>query len=188
MSLNILACGIFQPELEKVLPAIKRELNEEDITVTFLSPAFHIDNNKMEDEITNNLELTKPWKTLLLYGSMCHTNLSSIIKDYNVVNPHEKNCIELILSAERKGDIDKSGNVFYLTCGWLKYWRDIFQHGMEALICDRIVALDSGLDAVSDEDMLEFFDYIHVPVEIEKISLDHFKETLLRICKESLYV
>jgi hypothetical protein len=183
MTFNILACGIFRPELEKILPEIKRELDEEDIKVTFLSPALHIDTNKMEDEIKKNLELTKPQKTLLLYGSMCHTNLSSIIKNYNTVNPHEKNCVELILSAERKGEIDKSGTIFYLTCGWLRYWREIFQNGMEALICDKIVALDSDSDMISDEDMLEFFDYIQVPIEIEKISLDHFKETVLKICK-----
>ncbi|MDR3324728.1 MAG: DUF1638 domain-containing protein [Spirochaetaceae bacterium] len=186
MTFNIVACGIFRPELEKILPEIKKELGEEDIPVVFLSPALHLDNNKMADEIIKQLDATKPQKTVLLYGSMCHTNLASIVNGRPVAHPQEKNCIELILSAERKEEIDKSGNVFYLSCGWLKYWREIFQHGMEALACDRIVALDCGLGAISDEEMLEFSDCIHAPIEIEEISLDHFKETVLRICKESL--
>jgi hypothetical protein len=182
MEINILACGIFKPELEKILPDIERELNK-NIKVTFLSPGLHIDYNKMECELKKELELTKKQKTLLLYGSMCHIKLPEIIKNYNIINPNEKNCIELILSAERKKEIDKSGNVFYLTCGWLRYWREIFQQGLEAIICDKIVLLDTESDLISDEEMLEFFDYIHIPIEIEKITLEHFKKTLINICK-----
>jgi hypothetical protein len=114
---------------------------------------------------------------------MCHTELSSIIKDYDVINPGEKNCVELILNAERKNEIDQSGNVFYLTCGWLQYWREIFQQGLETIICDKLVLLDSESDLISDEEILEFSDYIHIPVEFERISLEYFKKTIIKLCK-----
>ncbi|MDR3342822.1 MAG: DUF1638 domain-containing protein, partial [Treponema sp.] len=132
------------------------------------------------------LDSTKRQKTILLYGSMCHPELSSITKAYNVIIPHGKNCIELILSPEKKAEIDKTGNIFYLTCGWLRYWREIFQHGMDTIICDKVIMLDSESDLITDEEILELSDHINIPIESEKISLEHFKETLMslmEICK-----
>lgn len=59
MSLCILSCGIFQQELEKIIPEIKKEeMGIDDIEINYLPSALHVDNNKLEDGIK------KAWKHL----------------------------------------------------------------------------------------------------------------------------
>jgi hypothetical protein len=158
------------------------QMNDHDIKVDFLSPGLHIDPNRMETEVIKNLESKKGTKILLLYGSMCHTKLVSIAKDYNAAVLTEKNCVELLLGPEKKKAIDDSGNVFYLTAGWLQYWRDMFQDRTAITPCDKMVMLDTGENLISDEEMLEFYDFMQVPVETIEISLDHFKNKLTNLC------
>ena len=168
------------------MPIIKQELNNQDIEVTFLSPGLHINCNKMETEITENLALKKEQKIVLLYGNMCHTKLISIAKDYNAVIPAERNCIEMILSPEKKKEIDQYGNVFYVTTGWVQHWREIFQDRTAIAACDKIVVLDTVDELISDEELLDFFDYIQIPIEMMKTPLHYFEDTLTMLCKYSI--
>jgi hypothetical protein len=41
MRITIFSCGIFQPELDIIIPEIKQELENIDITVLYLSPGLH---------------------------------------------------------------------------------------------------------------------------------------------------
>ncbi|MDR2509332.1 MAG: hypothetical protein LBC77_01660, partial [Spirochaetaceae bacterium] len=72
--------------------------------------------------------------------------------------------------------------------GGLKLWKSIYQegHGWDEVdarqnFCyfDRIVVLDTGVFPIACEDLFEFFEYTQVAVEIEKISLEHFKSVVL---------
>ncbi|MDR2517987.1 MAG: DUF1638 domain-containing protein, partial [Spirochaetaceae bacterium] len=176
MGLHILSCGIFRPELDIIISEVKSEVKH-DIIITYLSPGLHNDCNKMEKELIENLDKTRSAKTLVLYGSGCHTKMPAILKNYGAVLPREKNCIEMMLTPEIKAEMDKTGNVIYLTTGWLKAWKEIFLHdsGMGPMIADKIIYLDCGTNSVSDEAIIEFFDFANLPVEIEKITLDNFK-------------
>jgi hypothetical protein len=174
-----------------VLPAIQRELEnltrDLDIKVTFLSPGLHIECGKMEREILQNLdsikrEKTKGEKILLLYGAMCHEKLMTIAEDNHAALPSVKNCIEMILSPEKKKALDESGNIFYLTSGWLRYWREIVQERSAAASCDKIIVLDAGDGLISEEELLEFFDFMQIPVESVAVTLDYFRETLRDAC------
>jgi hypothetical protein len=187
MSLHILSCGIFQDELEKIIPEIKREADI-DIKIKYLPPALHNDNNKLGEGINNGLESLRGKKTILLYGDKCHPGLDAITKDLCIYNHGTANCIELILGPERKKELDKTGNIIYMTSGWLKYWRDIFQQDilpgtgnpriiMEGI--DKVIVLDTGARQLTDEKILEFYDCVQIPVEVETISLDYFKKTII---------
>jgi hypothetical protein len=59
----------------------------------------------MKEKLIQNLDKLKSEKTLTLYGSGCHTELSIILKEYNTVYPKEKNCIEILLNPEIKAEI-----------------------------------------------------------------------------------
>ena len=48
---------------------------------------------------------------------------------------------------------------------------------------ERILILDAGLAPLSDEETLEFFDLVQVPVEIESLNLDHFHDVLMELLK-----
>jgi hypothetical protein len=46
---------------------------------------------------------------------------------------------------------------------------------------ERILVLDAGLATLSDEEILEFFDLVQVPVEVESLNLDHFHDILMNL-------
>jgi hypothetical protein len=74
----------------------------------------------------------------------------------------------------------------------LKLWREIYQngHGWDAVDArinfgsfDRIVVLDCGLFAITDEALFDFFEFTQIPVEVEPITLDYFKGMILDLCR-----
>jgi hypothetical protein len=182
MRINILSCGIFRPELDIVIAEIRDKFKEHDIRITCLPPSLHVYPLKMEEELTKNLDEMKDSKVLVLYGSMCHTKLPEIVQKYNALLPKEKNCIEIMLKPEMKNEMDKSGNINYLTAGWLKTWKEIAADG--AMIGDKIIYLDCGANLISDEEILDFFDCANLPIETAQITLDNFKEVITKLCKE----
>ena len=50
---------------------------------------------------------------------------------------------------------------------------------------DRIILLDSGLEPLDDEMILEFFELTQVPIEIVPVSLDHFKQVVAQLLAKS---
>ncbi|GHV81406.1 hypothetical protein AGMMS49944_31970 [Spirochaetia bacterium] len=46
--------------------------------------------------------------------------------------------------------------------------------------------LDTGVIEIPDEELFEFFEFTQVPVEIEKISLDHFEAVVFDMCQKLL--
>ena len=57
MNIFILSCGVFEPELNKILKEIKEEkIFEQDIEVKYLPFGLHTNLNKLKYEITANLE------------------------------------------------------------------------------------------------------------------------------------
>jgi hypothetical protein len=176
--LTILSCGIFQPELDLILPEIRSELDYADIEVTYLSPGLHSNPSKMKEKLTQSLERLKSSEVVALYGSMCHTELEAILGEYGVSFPCEKNCIEIMLSSDRKAEMDKLCNNIYLTAGWLKSWRDM---GEMSLVGDKSIYLDCGQDLVTEEELLNFFDASNLEIEIENITLENLKTTVLQL-------
>lgn len=198
MALPIVACGIFQPELEKVLTQIREESTlDEAVSITYVTPALHVDYHKLKQGITGALDQVDraEQKTVLLFGAMCHPELDAFTEKYPVVRLLPGNCIELILSKERQREIENSARVFYLTPGWLQNWQKIFKEGqgwdeIDARqnfgFYDKILLLDTGVSQFSDEDLLEFFEYTQVPIEIEPVDLTVFKKHVAEAVQKAL--
>ena len=52
---------------------------------------------------------------------------------------------------------------------------------------DKILLLDTGIMEINDEDLLEFFEYTQVPIEIETIDLAEFKGHIVQSISEALH-
>jgi hypothetical protein len=196
MEVRIVACGIFQPELDQVLQEIRLEQQPEtDIKVTYVAPALHVDYDKLKNGIIEALDQVNEDKRVLLFGAMCHPEIAEFTEKYHVVRLPCGNCIELILGLERQREIDSQAKVFYLTPGWLLHWRDIFQQGQgwdeidarqNMGYYDKALLLDTGTAEYSDEDLLEFFEYTQVPAEIMNIDLSVFKAHVVEALRKAL--
>ncbi|GHV83473.1 hypothetical protein AGMMS50212_08130 [Spirochaetia bacterium] len=194
MVLPILSCGIFQWELEKILPQLKEKLGEE-ISAKFLPPGLDVSEPKLEAAINEGLASFNNRKTALLYGSMCHTNMAEVAKASGSIYPKPANCVAILLGPEKKQEMDAQGNFYYLTSGGLRLWREIYKQGhgwddADARVnfgsFEKIVVLDTGVIEIPDEELFEFFEFTQVPVEVEKISLDHFEAVVFDMCQKLL--
>ncbi|MDR2485790.1 MAG: DUF1638 domain-containing protein [Treponema sp.] len=190
----VIACGIFQWELEKILPEIEKELGE-TIRPLLLTPALDVSEPKLERAIKEGLAAFDNQPCAWLYGSMCHTNMAGLAKESGSVYPKPANCAALLLGAERKKAMDAAGNFYYISSGGLRLWRKIYQEerGWDETdgrinfgYFEKVIVLDTGLFEISEEDMFEFFDFTQIPVEVEPISLDHFKSVVLDLCRRVL--
>lgn len=197
MEVRIVACGIFQLELERVLEEIRTKCESDaEFKVIYTAPALHVDFDKLKDGITQALDNNTPEeKVVLFFGAMCHPEMNEFIEEYNVVKLEPKNCIELILGKERQNELEKSDKIFYITQGWLQNWRKIFSQGqgwdeIDARqnfgFYDKILLLDTGVSEFNDEDILDFFEYTQVPIEIENINLTVFKKSVVETLEKAL--
>lgn len=197
MEVRIVACGIFQLELERVLEEIRADWESDDeFKVIYTAPALHVDYDKLKDGITEALnDNATEEKVVLFFGSMCHPEMSEFTEKCNVIRLQPRNCIELILGKERQEELEKSDQIFYITQGWLQNWREIFSQGqgwdeIDARqnfgFYDKILLLDTGVSEFSDEDILDFFEYTQVPIEIESIDLAVFKKSVVETLEKAL--
>jgi hypothetical protein len=194
MTLSLISCGIFRYELEKVLPEVEAETGCK-IDACFLPPALDVNAALLEKSVAEKLALHDGKKTALLYGSMCHTEWPRITGKSGAVYLKAANCAEALLGPEKKKEFDSKENVYFLTMGGLRQWKEVYQqgHGWDAADArvnfgyfEKVIVLDTGIFEISDEELFEFFDFVQVPVEVMKISLDYFKSELVEMCKKRL--
>lgn len=198
MQCNLLTCGIFQPELDRVLPEIRAEhpqlFADLDLVTRFVPSALHVDYVKLKKGVTDGLEECRPGNTALLYGYMCHPDLPQIAEEYGVPYLGVGNCIEIFLEPERKKELEKDGLIYYLTGGWLANWREIFGASMGWDTYDarqhlgryeQLLVLDTGVYEYGDEDLWDLYEYTQVPVEVEPVALDRFKANIVDLCRKA---
>jgi hypothetical protein len=193
--LPIIACGVFRWELEKIRPAVERELGVSLETV-FMQPALDVSDEKLEAAVSSAAGAFADRPVGLLYGSACHSDMPRFAGALGAVAPTiPRNCAELLISPAKKRELDATGAPYYLTLGSLKLWREIYCEARgwdnaDALVnfgrCDRILLLDTGAVDYTEEEIFSFFEYAQVPVEIIKIDLDYFTDTVLALCKKIL--
>jgi hypothetical protein len=112
--------------------------------------------------------------------------MPEIAKEKGLPLMKAKNCLEAILGPERLRELERN-RTMVITPSWLrKTW--FAEDGMRALLgwddvdfrqnfgrYDRILILDPGIEPVTDMEILEAFEIIQVPMEVEPLSLEHLE-------------
>ncbi len=178
----LIACGIFSDELKAVLSP------DEDIEVRWIEAALHADLPKLKGKLEATLYecRTNEHDLYVLFGC-CHPEIDELCRGFGAKRLASDNCIHAFLGADREQlEHDRT---MIMTPGWVREWGGI----MRALGWDeidarinlgryrRILLLDPCLHSLSDEEILAFFDIVQVPVEIERLELDTFKQTVDRL-------
>lgn len=189
MNIGILACSVFERELQKVLEEIKDDkLFNVDIKIDYLPFGLHIDFDLLENAIRTELDKLPYDKIIVLYGSKCHYNFTKILKDYkNVIRIKPSNCLEAILGYEIVDSYGKTDHI-YLTSGWVEKFDELSetagavdeydvlnQYGMY----ESAIIADTGLIDLSEEVIFDLFEKIRIPIEIEKTDLNIFKNLII---------
>lgn len=197
----IVACGTLSPELNYL-----REtgfLNADKILYT--KPGLHEVACELEKQLDRQLKNAREYslKIIVVYGSGCYINsrdpfigIDKLIQGNgeNIVRIKAKNCIDMLADIEEREKISKGKKTYWLSSGWLKYWKRIykdwdaakanetFPQNEKAVLLDALGVYDEYLQK-SPEKILEFSDWMSIPIEPYKISLDRFKKLLLECLK-----
>lgn len=181
---KLIACKIFKNELTAVLPE-----KYKDIDIIWLDPGLHYDLGKIEVAIKNELKQAKTEgaDARVLFGNACHPDMCSIVEENDGKILGSKNCLHAFCG-EKLRELEQDRTTV-VTPGWIRYFSDMMEAAgwdevdirMNLGRYDRILLMDTGVNPISDEELLEYFEVIQIPVEIEQTDLEHFKEKLAEV-------
>jgi len=183
---KLIACKIFKDELTAVLPE-----RYEDMDITWLDPGLHYNLDKIETAVRDELREAKTQgaDTRVFLGNGCHPDMCSMVDENGGKVLGSKNCIHAFCGEKLK-ELEQ-GRTTVITPGWIRYFSDMMEAaGWDEVDIrqnlgryDRILLMDTGVNPVSDEDLLEYFEKTQIPVEVEQVNLDHFREKVIELLR-----
>jgi hypothetical protein len=153
---------------------------------------IHNSAETMEDELSKSIETAREDGAAisLLVGQECKAQqpISHIADSCCGSLPPGHNCIEIILGRDRAKDLQENRTTI-MTPAWIKMIKNSIADGFwtveDARInlgwYDKILLLDTGLEPLDDNLIMEFFELTQVPIEILPVSLDHFKKVVQKL-------
>lgn len=189
--IHFVACGMLREELEAIFAGFAAAGRPMPASVTYLDPALHVRLERLESALDENLQklvaVHGRGRVQAVYGRLCHPDLPNLITRHGGTPFAVDNCFEFLLGpAKRK--LEAEAPTYFMTTGWLARWEKIFRvdHGWDEVEArlnlgrfERIALIDDGLHAYTDEDILAFFDYAQVPVEIVPANLEYLATLLI---------
>ena len=194
---RVIACGTLRAELNFL--AKEGFLNADKILYT--APGLHETPWELEKQLKKQIDNAKKYsqKVLVVYGEKCFIDINDpsrgidrIIQETgaNARRIKAKNCIDMLSDIDEREKIAGGQKVYWLTPGWLEYWKVIFKDWDQGKANetfpqhDKAILLDSvGIfekySTNSPEKILEFADWMRLNIEPYKISLDRLRRLLI---------
>ena len=199
---TIVSCGTLRGEIEY----LKEEGFFKDIEkILYTAPGLHEKQRELEKQLVRQLTNAKKYsdKIIVVYGERCYLdpsdysrNIDKIIQENgsDIFRIQARTCIDMLASADEREKIRASRKVYWLTPGWIRYWKVIFSKWDTAMANETFPVNDTAivLDAIGDFDaimekspeaILEFSDWMKLGIEPYKVSLDRFKNLFLEQLK-----
>lgn len=183
---KIIACQIFTDELFAVLPEEYR-----DIDITWLDAGLHMNLDKLESTLKQVLkgDETEETDARVLFGNDCHPDMCQIINNSSGKILKAKNCIGAF--CHENIDEFEQNRTMVITPGWVRSFPNMMEAaGWDEVDVrqnwgryDRILLMDTGINPLSEEEILEFYDLTQVPIEIQQIGLDHFRAKVIEVLR-----
>ena len=195
--ISIVCCGTLKSELEYLKNTHFLDADK----ILFTAPGLHEKQTELERQLSSQLEKAKTYsqEVIVVYGERCYLDPVDPTRDIDrlilekgqgISRVQARSCIDMLASAEERERISNGRKVYWLTPGWIKYWKIIFRNwdiglanetfpGNEtAIVLD---ALDeyNEISEKSPEKILEFSDWMKLSIEPHKVSLDRLKNLLL---------
>jgi hypothetical protein len=185
----LIACKIFEEEVNHVL---QWEQEIIDVQTVWLDVGLHADDALLQDELTSAIDRAKEIgedNIRILYGQGCLPGIASLAAQKEVSVASANNCLGAFLGDNKLKGLENN-HTMVMTPSWVRGWPEAMKKFLGWSEVDfrinlgryeRILVLDAGLATLSDEEILEFFDLVQVPVEVEPLNLDHFHDILMKL-------
>jgi len=195
--ISIVSCGTLKSELEYLKNTHFLDADK----ILFTAPGLHEKQTELERQLSRQLEKAKTYskKIIVVYGERCYIDpfdptrdIDRIIleKGSGISRVQARSCVDMLASAVERERISNTRKVYWLTPGWITYWKTIFSNWDVGLANETFPGNDTAivLDALdefdtisekSPEKILEFSDWMKLGIEPQKISLERLKNLLL---------
>jgi len=194
---TIVSCGTLRPELEH----LKESGFLHPKKILYTAPGLHEDYRKLKEQLINTLEKAIEYSKniIVVYGSSCYLDLQTEPPESidvlisrgkgNISRIKAARCIDMLVDSRDRENISKGEKVYWITPGWLKYWKAIFS-GWDAAKAnetfprhDKAILLDSlgfygRYIQEFPEKVLEFSDWMGIPIEPYNAPLDRLMSLL----------
>ncbi|MBA7686994.1 hypothetical protein ES703_95454 [subsurface metagenome] len=202
--ISIVSCGTLKKEIEY----LKKTYFLDADKIFFTAPGLHEKQTELEKQLSRHLDKAKTYspKVIVVYGERCYLDPVDPTRDIDrlilekgpgISRVQARSCIDMLASTEERERIRNGRKVYWLTTGWITYWKTIFSNwdvglanetfpGNETVIV--LDALDefNNISEKSPEKILEFSDWMKLGIEPHTVSLDRLKNLLLAQAKTNL--
>lgn len=199
---TIVACGTVNLELNH----LSRSGFLDARKILYTKPGRHEVPRELEAQLIRQIGNAKRYsrKIIVVYGGkFCYVNADNPYRKIDtIIHEQEKagaeisrikatHCVDMLASAEERERISQGKDVYWLTPGWMKYRHYVYQGWDKGLANENFPKHSGGaimLDAVGyfdeltkkcPEEILEFSDWMGIPIQAYKVSLDRLKSLLL---------
>ncbi len=179
----IIACGIFKDEIEKIADQL-----DFPFKVRYLEAGLHVDFDSLAEALRAELEECKDCDGIIVAYGECHPKMAEILAPYRAALLRCQNCIDAFITRKKVEEIANRGLYFYLSPGWVKSWRDMFERmnwsreeaRFQLAPFKGSIFLDTLGNAEDYEDgLVEFLDFTLCPYSKMAVDLDHFRSLFL---------
>jgi hypothetical protein len=202
----IVACGTLSMELNYLSDS--GFLNVRKILYT--KPGRHEVPRELESQLIRQIRTAKTYASniIVVYGGkFCYVNaddsyrkIDTIIQEQvepgiKITRIKATHCVDMLAGTEERGKICQGKDIYWLTPGWMKFRHHVYQgwdkglanenfpkHSGGAVMLDAIGFFDQVMED-NPEKILEFSDWMGIPIESYRVSLDRFKGLLVAEAK-----
>ena len=180
----LVACPIFRKELESVLGEL-RSIPQ----INYMHYTIHNSPLRMEEELQENVaKVAATGKEVrFLVGKQCKgkRDIGEVVNDCGGKIPQARNCIDMLIGDELAKKLQKN-RTSLMTPAWIRMINQSIADGNWSVTdarlnlgwYNKILILDTGVDPLSDEQIMEFYDLTQVEIETLPVDLDHFKKLI----------
>jgi len=198
----IVACGTLNMEMNHLRDTGFLDADK----ILYTKPGRHEDPRELESQLIRQIVNARNYasKIIIVYGGkFCYVNadnpyrkIDTIIEEQmerglEISRVKSTHCVDMLASDETRREISQGKDIYWLTPGWMKYRHYVYQgwdkglanenfpkHTGGAIMLDTIGYYDEVMGN-DPEKILEFSDWMGIPLEPYRISLDRLKGLLL---------
>ena len=193
----IVACGTLNMELNRLQDSGVLDVRK----ILYTKPGRHEVPLELESQLIRQITTAKTYASniIIVYGGkFCYINtedpyrkIDNIIQEQTepgirISRIKATHCVDMLASEEERERIREGQDIYWLTPGWMKYRHQVYQgwdkglanenfpkHTGGALMLDRVGFFDEMMRN-KPEEILEFSDWMGIPMTPYPVTLDRF--------------
>jgi len=198
----IVACGTLNMELKYLRNSGFLDASK----ILYTKPGRHEVPRELESQLIRQIGAAKKYASniIVVYGGkFCYVNADDLYRKIDTIIQEQlehgvqisrikaTHCVDMLASEEERGKIGQGKDIYWLTPGWMEYRHYVYQdwdkglanenfpkHTGGAIMLDAIGYYDKVMES-EPEKILEFSDWMGIPIEPHRVTLNRLRDLLL---------